>query len=719
MDRSNTQILGRQLAEARRDVQRLESTLANEKGACAALLQERDAMLRSRSWRLTAPLRWLVAKLQRGSAGPAVHAPVATAVAGDEGMAAKCGLLGLPAGLRRPQLDDLEAANATCRMLNLYPGLEGVVQTKVLHALDGLGSEPGDEYLGWRDDAPAIGFIGSAELRTELSFDAKVAMLDEANWRTRLVPGALRFLIIETVWHVEHRNWRYAFTSEGDRSECQHLLDHCKAVGLPVIVWFRETPGNYRHFAWLAGQADLVCVADAEVAAQLHKDFPEARIEYLPPAIQPALHNPLRSCGLMGAADALRTNIVFDGWWDLHNGLAELPRLHELKAHGLLVAESHWDFGKVRLADCAAFENFTIGCLGWQEKLVMNRLQGAEVFAAAPLAGGWRSELGMARAAASGAMVLRLDGNEPWLPELRLPDDTHGEGPLAGLLKFMADPLLHARRGHLAWRRLMSAHTIAHRLQYMADKLSIKVDFIPSCPRIACLLVTMRPDRLEECIRRFRSDLYPNKELVIVIHGDDVDIDRYRILVHEGEPIRFFRAGKSLSLGACLNFAVSQTDAPYWTKVDDDDLYGANYLSDVMLYQQTGQFDVFGKPPMFNYLESRDELLWDAEWARHANLVHEATKARSALVAGGTLGGHRRVLEAIPFSERRRGGSDSDFIRHCYEAGLNVLSMDGFNFVRCRSAQPGFHTWSIDEQDIRLRSRRVGGLVDSSREALC
>ena len=197
----------------------------------------------------------------------------------------------------------------------------------------------------------------------------------------------------------------------------------------------------------------------------------------------------------------------------------------------------------------------------------------------------------------------------------------------------MADPLQRARWSHLAWRGLMSGHTLAHRLQHLADTLGTGGVFLPPGERIACLLVTMRPDRLPDCIRRFREDAYPHKELVVVVHGDSVDLDAHRRLVREGEPIRIFQAGRNRSLGACLNFAAAQTDAPYWTKVDDDDAYGSHYLGDMMLYQRLGDFQVFGKPPVFNYLESGDELLWDREWARHANLLHEAGQASSALVA--------------------------------------------------------------------------------------
>lgn len=698
---------GSQLAESRREVQRLESELAAERARNIALVQ-------SRSWRLTAPLRWFMEKVRGRTSSPG-QMTTAPAAPGD----GHIGVAALPVALQKPQLSTLEAANDTCRRINLFPGLAGVVPDPVREVLSGDAvagqrrGEPCEEGA-----LPAIGFIGSPELCLELDFDARVVALDESNWSAKLVSGALQFLLVETVWHAGARGWRYALVSDGDTTAFRRVLERCRDVSLPVVVWFRETPDNLDSFAWLAGQADLVLAADPQVATRLKQAFPQASVEFIAPAIQPALHNPLRNYGLMDAADALDDKIVFDGWWDICRGIPELAELRSLAGRGLLVAESRWEFSQARLDDCPGFMPYAIGCQDPEERLVLSRLQGAEVFSSAPLAGGWRVSAGMVQAAACGSPVAYLDGSEPPLPELRIAGQA-GAGSLASLVALMEDRLARARWAHEAWRGLMSAHTVAHRLQFIADRLSLGCRFLAAPERIACLLVTMRPDLVGGCIERFRRDAYPDKELVVVLHGDGADVGRCRAMVREGEPISVFSAGMSRSLGACLNFAVSQTDAPYWTKMDDDDIYGVNYLSDIMLYQRVGGFQVFGKPPMFNYLEAGDDLLWDPEWARHANLVHEAGKASAALVAGGTLGGRREVLDAVPFSEVRRGGSDSEFIRRCYQAGLDVMAMDGFNFVRFRSSQEGFHTWSIGDDEIRSRSMRIGGMGDLPRMAMC
>src|SRR5690606_29876534 len=157
------------------------------------------------------------------------------------------------------------------------------------------------------------------------------------------------------------------------------------------------------------------------------------------------------------------------------------------------------------------FRDCTIGCLDAEEKLAMMRLQGAEVFTADPLAGAWRSTLGLVRAAASGSLVARLDGGDPDLPELRLPGAAGTADPLSALTALLDAPLERARWRHLAWRRLMSGRTVAHRLQQIAEARGAAGGCLPRDERTAVLLVTLRPERLPECIDRFRHAASPQK----------------------------------------------------------------------------------------------------------------------------------------------------------------------------------------------------------------
>ena len=264
-----------------------------------------------------------------------------------------------------------------------------------------------------------------------------------------------------------------------------------------------------------------------------------------------------------------------------------------------------------------------------------------------------------------------------------------------------------ARARHLAVREILCWHCLADRLAAIARDLGL-VDGQPRPEHVAHLLVTMRPQLLERCLERFRADRYPHRELIVVLHGDDVDVAPAKALVRPGEPVTIVHASANRSLGECLNMAIGHTQAPIWMKLDDDDHYGPAYTQDMMLYRRAINAPLMGKPPAFVHLEQGDELRWDPMWAAHANLLHDAEEATAALVAGGTLAGKREVLEAVGFSGARRGGSDSEFIQRCFEHGYGLLSTDCFNFARYRDAAEGAHTWKVSDEEIRKGTVLVG-----------
>ena len=130
----------------------------------------------------------------------------------------------------------------------------------------------------------------------------------------------------------------------------------------------------------------------------------------------------------------------------------------------------------------------------------------------------------------------------------------------------------------------------------------------------------------------------------------------------------------------------------------------------MMLYQQVADSDLLGKPQGFIYLESRDELMWNDQRASHAWTHHSRAAGESTTgIAGGTLLGKRAVLEDVPFSELRRGGSDTDFALRARAAGYDLMVTDPFNFAFFRSGDSGFHTWNTSVAGLRKQSRKIGG----------
>src|SRR5690606_34773329 len=133
-------------------------------------------------------------------------------------------------------------------------------------------------------------------------------------------------LLIEPVWHVGNREWR-ACLSNGARGQenVEALLRDAKARGTPRVLWFRGSEGDLDAFAWLALHVDAVYATDEAMAVAL-QECTGRPVGVLPTAIQPALHNPLRSweqLPLTGFAD----RVLYDGWLDLLEGASDDPLL--------------------------------------------------------------------------------------------------------------------------------------------------------------------------------------------------------------------------------------------------------------------------------------------------------------------------------------------------------------------------------------------------------
>ncbi|MCL7714934.1 glycosyltransferase [Stenotrophomonas mori] len=728
-----------ELVEARAEIARLERRLRQSQHELEQQRRQEEAILASTSWRLTAPLRSLALRL-RGLPAPggAVRSRRTKPGVDDEGDGDRAGgreepaspqrgadagvssriasvkalVPGIPASAIRCEGESDE--NSSHRLLDCAAAMGSLLDPVVLGTLSDMAAgeaDAGEHHAGRRADAPSIAFVGSGGLLGELMFDARVTPVSESGWREELQPGRFAFLLIETVWQPVRGQWRFALTQDGaTRPELERMLRHCRTVGLPVVVWFRTGSDDHAHFAWLAAQADLVGAIDEASSARLRADAPDARIMVLPAAVQPMVYNPLRPLPLLDASNRSRGLALYDGWWELLEQAAEDPLLVAMGAQ-LRITESVWDVAVKRLEDCPAYRDRMLGRIGVMERAALGRVFGAELFTAARLQPEWTQWQALLRSAACGAITAWSGEGDQWAPGL--PCRGAPQTLAASLKALLADPLLRARQAHAGFRQVVSAHCLADRLQDIATALELPAPgFVEPAPSVACLLVTMRPQLLPRCLERFRNDRYPNRELVVVLHGEG-DVAAARALVRPGERIRIFQLGATHSLGACLNFAFAQTDAAYWAKIDDDDLYGPDYLSDLMLYRRVSDAPVIGKPIAFVHSEKGDRLHWMPSWMEQRSLRVWQPGHGLPLLAGGTLLGRAEVLRQVPFCERRRRGCDSDFLQRCHEHDLAVLAADGFNFALFRSERPEFHTWRSGSEELRGQSRECGPSADA------
>jgi len=699
--------LEEQLASGVRRERTLKRQLATARQEATALKMAQQQIFASSSWRLTAPLRAVRTLL--GAPPPLTMDPVAVAgdsTLGDELAVTRWNSLipqPVPESIISVSPDVAARSNEPCVIVRPEKMLDGLVPAAL------LGDDPGSTgtvYHGSEANPPRIAFLGSPELAQELAFDAVVTSLAEDGWESQIESGDFDLLLLEPVWHVGNREWRNAMIASGQRrSGVESLLERARERGLPRVLWYRGSAEDAGFFGWLLQRVEKGYAIDDASAAALQAAG-ERPVAILGPAIQPALDNPLRSWDQL-ALQAWRQHVLYDGWLDLMEGAAAEPLLQTFRDDRLLVAESEWEFGGVRLADCPDFRTNALGCLDRAGKASVAKIVGAEVFRSTPLVPAWRRRTMMMRALASGTLVADLSDDNLCFDGLPL--RTENAEMVSRIRQLLDDPLARGRLQHGAIREILGQHCLSDRLDRIAADLKLDVRFGRRPATVAFLLVTMRPQLLAACLERFRNDRYPHKELVVVLHGRDASLQEARSLVRTGERISIYQVGRELSLGACLNFAAAQSDADYWAKVDDDDIYGPNYLSDLMMYRKAVDFRVGGKTAAFVYSKGEDAIRFDPAYAATRSWQYRrAGRGERVHIAGGTLIGHRDVLQDVPFSATRRRGSDSDFLRRSDAAGYDFTAFDFFNFALFRSDAPGFHTWNADADDIVRRTSVVG-----------
>lgn len=135
-------------------------------------------------------------------------------------------------------------------------------------------------------------------------------------------------------------------------------------------------------------------------------------------------------------------------------------------------------------------------------------------------------------------------------------------------------------------------------------------------PKVSCLLVTEgRLNYVRQSVQCFQDQIYPNKELILLSQGIDVETHESIVqLVQSMSNVRFFCASPRLSLGAMRNLSCEIANGPVLCQWDDDDLYFPTRITDQLkaLQMNTNVASAFTK--FFKYFADTKEIYW-CDWA--------------------------------------------------------------------------------------------------------
>jgi hypothetical protein len=199
---------------------------------------------------------------------------------------------------------------------------------------------------------------------------------------------------------------------------------------------------------------------------------------------------------------------------------------------------------------------------------------------------------------------------------------------------------------------------------------------------VSVVLTTRRPHYVAGALRQIARQRHAHLEVVLALHGFPADRVRDPVAAFP-HPISVIEADATAVFGAVLDQAARRASGDLIAKWDDDDWYGPDHLTDLLLARAYSGADVVGTAAEFFYLQPLDVTVRRTDYTSEVWSDH---------VAGGTiLLGRSTYLEAGGFQPLPRG-VDSALLKTVHAAGGRIYRTHGLGYM-LRRAGADEHTW--------------------------
>jgi spore maturation protein CgeB len=530
-----------------------------------------------------------------------------------------------------------------------------------------------------------------------LRYEWEHARFGPDDWHETLTAADPDLLFVESAWHGNGDRWRLHLTRDHQPStQLRELVAWCRQRGIPTVFWNKEDPPNYDVFLETARLFDQVFTVDAERIQHYQRDLGHDRIDLLPFAAQPRIHNPIRR-------DAGRVyDVAFAGTWFAEKHSARREQLEFLlDAAGERVhiwsrmqkVARRYRFPKQyarRVVGSLPYERMLAAYTAYRLFLNVNSVTESKTMGARRL-----FELSAAQTPIVSAPAASI---EPFFGDTVTVVTDEAEARTA-IDTLLADADLRDRLALRAHRRVYDEHLYTHRVESVLASVGVSNAGVPTpAPGVSAIVPTRRPEQLDHVLRTLGRQTHRELQVVLVTHGweapRDVECQARRAGL---ERVVVLPADSGLTLGACLNLGVDAADGELVAKFDDDNLYFPHYLTDLVRALDFSAAQVAGKWAHHVHLEASG-----ANLLRFEEHEHRYTR----LVQGGTLLLRRDLAARLRFEDLPRR-VDTTFLEKVRADGGRIYSSDRFNFVSVRRADPAEHTWTISDAELLTRSSRL------------
>ncbi|MPZ88442.1 MAG: methyltransferase domain-containing protein [Nitriliruptorales bacterium] len=521
-------------------------------------------------------------------------------------------------------------------------------------------------------------------------YEFQCVSFGQSDWRRVLERQRPDLLLVESAWAGNDGRWSHTMTAGGGpRAPLVELVGWCRRRGIPTVFWNKEDPASHDLFLATARQFDHVFTVDEQCLLRYRARLGHDRVHVLPFAAQPRIHNPVR------VGDGRVYDVAFAGMYfaEKHEKRREQMQtiLDPARDFGLHIY-SRQDGSDPRYRFPDKYARHIVGTVPYETMLAVYKLYRVFLNVNTVTASPTMCARRLFELSACGTTVLSGASNaieQFFDPGLIAVSDAPAQTRRL-LASLLGNAELRDRRGLRAQRTVMGAHTFGHRVDALLETVGLGT--ARPVPLVSAIVPTNRAGQLDHAIASIARQRYRPLELVLILHGLEVDpgaVERQARAAGIGQ-VTVVPAPASLSLGHCLNLGIDLARGDYLAKMDDDNVYAEDYLTDLVSAFTYTDAGVVGKLAHYAHLASRNVTL-----LRFADEEHRYAD----LVQGGTMVIDSRIARRLRFRDLATG-EDTDFLRRCRREGVRIYAADRFNFVSVRQADPSMHTWKVSDDDL-------------------
>lgn len=522
-------------------------------------------------------------------------------------------------------------------------------------------------------------------------FEWNVLLLSKDKWREQLESFTPHFVLVESAWEGNGGDWRYQFVgSSAPRREIVDLVQFCKAEGIPTAFWNKEDPPHFEDFLETASMFDYIFTTEASLIEEYQKRTGNTRVELLPFAAQPALHNPVAIAGISRDKPVVFGGMYFREKFPERRG--QMDRLLSAASRvGLdIFSRNSGEDIRYRYPDELAgnlrgslrYPQMVTAYHAYKVVINVNSVVGSESMCARRIF----------EATACGAAVV----TEPTPAIGRyFPGDLLSQVPDTDTAYHTIRSLVRSeehreRRVLKAQREIWRHHTYTHRAETIMR--AIGIDYQSLEPSVSYFVSTNRPHNLRTVFENVGRQTWGKSELLIATHGFEPNEEEVNQLADEFgiQNLQIIAISSEHPLGFCLNELVRASKGDILVRMDDDDYYGRWYAEDMVHAIGYTRADLVGKSATYIFFEEMDAtvLSFPGKENRFTDFVR-----------GATFAGPRQTFLDYPFPEAQRS-EDSAVLSRLKKDGKKIYCTNRFNYAVKRDADKTNHTWQVGDLSL-------------------